>query len=875
MNAEGLFAEPRPWHALPAAEVADALGADTTRGLPAEEALQRLRRVGHNRLPEAPAPSWLSGLASQFTQLLVVLLIAAAAVSALIGDRIDAIVIAAIVAINALLGFAQEHRAERALRSLQTLSTPHARVVRDGNEVQIDAADIVPGDVLLLSAGETVAADARLLDEASLRNDEALLTGESTPVEKTTAPVDPATDLADRSCMVYQGTFTIGGRASGVVIATGANTEMGRIASSVSQQRRPATPLQQRLERLGRTLAGIALVLSAIVLATSLIRGLGFEAGFFTAVSLAVAAVPEGLPAATTIVLALAVQRMATRNALVRRLLAVETLGSVTVICVDKTGTLTENSMRVEELWIDGRTHLVGAASDLDHRLLTRLLTVAALCNDARTAAGGTSHGDPTEVALLELADSLMPALRPGLKEVSRLGESPFDATRRRMTVEIEIDGSHRVLTKGAPETVLPRASTLAEIGEDTRIDESMRRKILSDADAMADRGLRVLALADGGASAIDDERDLTLIGLVGMADPLRADVPPAIARALDAGIRVVMITGDHAMTAGAIARQVGLDPARLVTGRDLASRSASELEQMATDADVFARVTSEHKLRIVQALRARGEIVAMTGDGVNDAPALRAADIGVAMGVGGTDVARDAADLVLGDNSFSTIVAAVEEGRTVFANLRSLIHFLLTCNLAEVVVVFGLLVTTGATPLLPIQILFVNLLTDSLPALALGVEPGEPEFMRSGPRRSTAIFGRDSAAAFIGIGGLIALATFAAYALGQTSGDDALASRLTFATLVGSQLSASFAFRSETRSVVQLPRNLWLVCAVAASALALIAVLYIPVLQDAFDTAPLSPAEWGAVCGLSLLPLVVVEAAKLLGLARRLPGDE
>jgi Ca2+-transporting ATPase len=398
---------------------------------------------------------------------------------------------------------------------------------------------------------------------------------------------------------------------------------------------------------------------------------------------------------------------------------------------------------------------------------------------------------------------------------------------------------------------------------------------LLRDAEAMARRGLRVLALADAEAASVPDERDLAVIGLVGMADPIRPEARHAIARAIGAGIRVVMITGDHVMTARVIARQVGLEYTHVVTGRELIDRSESELTQLATDANVFARVTSEHKLSIVQALRARGDIVAMTGDGVNDAPALRAADIGVAMGEGGTDVARNAADLVLADNNFNTIVAAIEEGRTVFANLRGVIHFLLTCNLAEVVVVLGLLVTVGASPLLPIQILFVNLLTDSLPALALGVESAEPEFMRSRPRRSPAIFTRESAAALFGIGALIALSTVMAYAWGQLMGNDELASRVTFATLVASQLTASFAFRSEVRSLFQLPPNYWLISAVAGSALALIAVFYVPLLQEAFETGPLTLSEWAIVGVFSLVPFVVVEAAKLVGLAARLQAHQ
>jgi Ca2+-transporting ATPase len=870
MNTDAAFRS-QAWHALPESDVADALSADTARGLTTDEATGRLDRFGPNRLPEERASSWRIRLTAQFTQLLVILLVAAAVVSAAIGDRLDAVAIGAIVVMNGMIGFIQEARAGRALDSLRAMSTPLATVLRDERVSQIDATKVVPGDVLVVSAGETVAADARLFEEASLRTDEALLTGESMPVEKSVATVDAGAALGDRSSVVYQGTLAVAGRARAVVVATGANTEMGKIALSVSSQPQPSTPLQQRLERLGRVLVSAALVLSLVVLATSLLRGLGLETGFFTAVSLSVAAVPEGLPAATTIVLALGVQRMAARNALMRSLPAVETLGSVTVICVDKTGTLTENSMRVEDVWLDGATHDVESARDADSDLLTRLLTIAVLCNDAGITESAT-HGDPTEVALLQLADSLQPDLRDRLKDVARVTEIAFDVTRRRMTVEIGAPGMRPVLMKGAPEAVLPRTAMLARNGGAIPLDESVRDTVLSDAEAMAERGLRVLALADGQSSSMPEERGLTLIGLVGMADPLRVEARPAIARAIGAGIRVVMITGDHAMTARAIAKEAGLGDAQAVTGRDLAERSESELSQIVRDANVFARVTSEHKLRIVQALRAHGDIVAMTGDGVNDAPALRAADIGIAMGVGGTDVARDASDLVLADNNFDTIVAAVEEGRTVFANIRSLIHFLLTCNLAEVVVVLGLLVTVGATPLLPLQILFVNLLTDSLPALALGVEPPQPELMRSRPRRTTSVFGWDSVAALFGIGALIALATLAAYAWGQATGGDARASRLTFATLVGSQLAASFAFRSEARSVFQLPRNRWLLLAVAGSALALVAVFHLPVLQDAFETGALSPSEWSAVAGLSVVPFVVVELIKLSGIARRLP---
>jgi Ca2+-transporting ATPase len=868
----------RVWHALPAAAALAAIRTDAATGLAPDEAARRLREAGPNELPEARPPSWPSRLAGQFTQLLVVLLLAAAAVSILIGDRLDAVAIGAIVVINALLGFVQEYRAERALRSLRGLAAPHARVLRGGSGHEIDAAGVVSGDILLIAAGDTVAADARLVEEAALRMDEALLTGESTPVEKSVEPVAAANLLADRASMVYQGTLAIGGRGVAVVVAAGARTEMGRIAASVSAQRPPPTPLQGRLTRLGQVLTAGALVLSALVLVTSLARGLGFEDGFFTAISLSVAAVPEGLPAATTILLALAVQRMAARRAIVRRLLAVESLGSVTVICVDKTGTLTENRMRVEELWLDGRLHPISSAGEADPDLLRRLLRVAAVCNDATAGGDGNHQGDPTEVALLRLAGELMPSHLAAWWGARRLEETPFDPARRRMSVLAGLDGAPLTLTKGAPETVVPRCVRQATAGGERPLDATAAAAIIAEAETVARRGLRVLALADGDASAMADERGLTLIGLVGMADPLRPEARPAIERALAAGIRVIMITGDHALTARVIAERAGMGAApgaaHVVTGAELAESTPGDLAALARGADVFARVTSQHKLDIVRALRANGDVVAMTGDGVNDAPALRAAHIGIAMGVGGTDVARDAADLVLADNNFETIIAAVEEGRTVFANLRSVIHFLLTCNLAEVAVVFGLLVAAGATPLIPLQILFVNLLTDSLPALALGVEPPEPQFMRARPRRSSAIFARDSIPALAGIGGLVALATYAAYAWGALTDGEGLASRMTFATLVGSQLAASLAFRSEVRSVFRLPPNLWLLLAVVGSTLAMAAVFYLPTLQDTFDTAPLSAMQWGIVAALSLAPFVVVEAIKLTGLARWLPGD-
>lgn len=860
------------WHARSGPEAARALESDAERGLAAREAERRLERWGPNELPEAAGRGWLSALTEQFTQFLVMVLVAAAAVSLALGEYLDAGAILAIIVLNGLLGFFQEYRAERALQALRSMAAPTATVLRDGTPLRVRADVVVPGDVVQLADGDIVPADARLLESAGLRMNEAVLTGESVPVDKSIDALPAETDLAERRCMAYQGTLVVHGRGLGVVVTTGAQTEMGKIAASVGKQPIARTPLQRRLSDMGRWLVYGTGGLCGLVFAVGVARGLNVTDMFLTAASLAVAAIPEGLPAATTIVLALGVQRMARRHTVIRRLSAVETLGSVTVACVDKTGTLTQNRMEVQELWlasgpIDVRERQDGA--------LEGPLRAAALCNDA---VGGL--GDPTEVALLELADRLGVAPVEARRAAPRELEVPFTAERARMTVVCRSNGERTAYTKGAPEVLVPLAAALLDGGRAAPLDEAGRERVLETAAEMARRGMRVLALAqrrlDGETSAEEIERELVLLGLAGLADPLRPEAAPAIQQALAAGIRPVMITGDHPVTARAIADALDLPTRRVVVGRDVEELPDEELEREVAEASVFARVSSQHKLRIVEAYRRLGEIVAMTGDGVNDAPALRSAHIGVAMGQGGTDVAREASDMVLTDNNFSAIVAAVEEGRTVYDNIRKFVHYLLACNLAEVFVVFLVLVAVGETALLPIQILFVNLLTDGLPALALGTEPPEMGIMRRRPRPPSAgILTAQSLVPLLGIGTLVTAPTIGAYAWGHASGGGELARDLAFATLVGTELAASFAFRSPTGSVLRLEQNAWLLGAVAASALSLVAVFYVPGLQPVFDTAAMSAGYWLGVIGLSLTPLVVVEAIKLSGLARRLePGE-
>jgi P-type Ca2+ transporter type 2C len=840
------------WWSLPLEEALASLETGE-QGLSSREASSRLQSYGPNRIPKPPRPGSLALLLNQFRSVLIYVLFLAAALSLALGDLLEFAAILLIALLNGVLGFVQEQRAEQALAALESMSAPSAGLLRDGHSVRVAAEQIVPGDLLLLEAGDIVAADARLVEAISLATGEALLTGESFAQPKTPGPVIAQTPLAERSCMVYQGTLVTRGRGRAVVVSTGAMTEMGRIAGYVAAGQREETPLQRELAYVGRYLVIAAALLCFGVFLAGLAEGIEASEMLLTAASLAVAAIPEGLPAAATVVLALGVQRMASRNAVVRRLSSVETLGSVTIVYTDKTGTLTQNRMRVEETWLAGEER--------------DLLRIAWDCNNAVMAHGESpATGDPTEIALLEFVLEH----EPDAAEIwsgDRHAEVPFDAERARMTVVVpDGAGGRLALVKGSTQRVLERCSKIGA----TPITEALRAEALSRAAAMASKSLRVLALArrnlpEGTVSSEEIENGLTFVGLVGMADPLRPHAADAIRRAQGAGVKVVMLTGDQRETARSVAAAVGLG-GDVVAGSEIDEMDVEQLRKRFAEAQVFARVTSEHKLKIIQAARADGHVVAMTGDGVNDAPALHAADIGVAMGLGGTDVAREASDLVLSNDEFSTIVAAIEEGRTIHTNIRRFIHFLLSCNTAEIAVIFLALLATREVVLTPLQILFVNLLTDGLPALALGLEPVASNVMQRPPRSpGSGLLISRSLVPILGLGSVIAATSLIALAVGGDSG-----ASMTFATLIGGQLAASLVFRSESESLFSLAPNRWLTLALVVSVAALAAAFYIPHLSDAFDLDRLSISQWAIVAGLSITPLVVSEFARLTGLLKR-----
>jgi P-type Ca2+ transporter type 2C len=823
----------------------------------------------------------------QLTSVMVLVLIAAGVISLLLGEVIDALAIGAIVMLNAALGFQQEYRAERAMAALKQLAVPLVKVRRDGRPLAVPAHDVVPGEVILLEAGDVVAADARLISSPNLRVQEASLTGESQPVEKdAAASIAPEAALADRHSMVYMGTAVAYGRGEAVVVATGVRTELGRIAAAMQAVEREPTPLQRRLEHLARWLAGIALVLVAIIFTLGLLRGEDLRLTFLTAISLAVAAVPEGLPAVVTVTLALGGQRMLRRRALVRKLLAVETLGSVSVICSDKTGTLTQNRMTVTQIVVGGERFDLGDGSTARSSPgLELVLMAGALCNDAfvqAVSADGAQPetvGDPTEVALA-VAAARMNLWKPALDaEYPRIAEVPFDSVRKRMLTMhrlgaeagLPLEGSSYVaFAKGAPDTLIQACTTVWSPSGVRPLSDDAQSSILQNNAALAADGLRVLGVAFRPLADPDPARadaDLTFIGLIGIIDPPRPEVQQAVQTCAIAGVRPVMITGDHPLTAAAIARQLGIAGGHVLSGRDLDDLDEPRLDAAVASTTVYARVAPEHKLRIVAALQKRGEVVAMTGDGVNDAPALKQANIGVAMGIEGTEVAREAADMVLLDDNFATIVAAVEEGRVIYDNIRKFLKYLLATNAGELWVMllgpfFGL-----PLPLLPLQILWINLVTDGLPALALSVERPERDVMARPPRRSSESLLGDGMLWHIGwVGVLIGGVSLGVGVWEWLTGNAAWQS-MVFTTLALLQMAHVLAIRVERGSV--LGRAFFANRALLGSVLLIaglqLAVLYVPLLQAAFTTVPLSGAELLVCVMVSSVVFWGVEAEKLI----------
>jgi Ca2+-transporting ATPase len=896
------------WHRREIADVVRELRTDPEAGLTGAEAASRLRASGLNELPEGPPLRPGRIFLSQFASTMVAVLLAAAAVSALLGDRVDTVAIVAIVLLNALLGFTQEYRAEKAMAALSRLAAPVVKVRRDGGVRVIPARELVPGDILLLETGDRVPADARLVEGHSLRTDESPLTGESVPVEKTPDPLtDPDLPIGDRRNSLYLGTIVVHGRGTAVATGTGRETELGRIARMLSEVRREPTPLQRRMADLGRNLALLALAIVALIFGMGLLRGEDPVLLFLTAVSLAVAAIPEGLPAVVTVTLALGSQRMLARRALIRKLPAVETLGSVTVICSDKTGTLTRNRMAVSEILSAGKRVVFTAdapAPDLPspHALLA---AACALCNDATppSADGSAPMGDPTEIALLAAATAAGLPKERLERSFPRVDEVPFTSERKRMTTSHAVSGNGPppsggsdpalsavfrivsgaagfVVTKGAADILLPLCVAEWTGRGVLPLAPAGRERILAENAAMAERGLRVLGVAfrtvadvPEGTPAGEREEGLAVLGLVGMIDPPRPEAELAVRTCRAAGIRPVMITGDHPRTAFAVARSLGIGgDGTVVTGAELSRKTPGEIADVARRTDVYARVSPGDKLAIVSALQADGQVVAMTGDGVNDAPALRKADIGVAMGDSGTDVAREAADMILTDDNFASIVSAVGEGRVIYDNVRKFILYILASNVGEILVMLLGPLLGMPLPLLPLQILWINLLTDGLPALALGVEPAEGDAMRRPPRPSSeGVLTPATWAYVLVVGALLGIlclvVTLPLYRAEDPSWRTALFTTLTFA-----QMAHVLAIRSRRETLFRrgLFTNRPLLLAVAATVLLQLAAVYAPPLQGIFRTVPLLPRTLALCAAASVVLFLALEGGKfVLGLAR------
>jgi Ca2+-transporting ATPase len=866
-------------YAMTGAEAAAVLGVDLKTGLREAEITDRQKRYGRNTLQKIrQRPAWRI-FVDQFLSLIVALLVVAALISFLTSDTMEAIAILVVLLLNAIIGFATEWQAGRALEALHKRTQLQARVRRDGQERRIDAAELVPGDIVILEAGDVVPADGRLLEAVSLFAEESALTGESATVEKSIEPVPADTLLAERHPMLYLGTTVARGRARLLVTATGLQTEMGRIGKLVAEADDETTPLEKRLIELGRRLVYQVLAIAVVVLVTGWLRGEGIWKMIEVAISLAVAAVPEGLPAVTTLVLALGVLRMARQRAIIRRLPAVETLGSATVICSDKTGTLTENRMAAREFYLaDGRRVTPNNCNDEDG-LYKRALRVGALCNSAFESQQSPDEwqtlGDPTETALLSVARTLV-----SRDEYELVAEIPFDAaTRFMITVHKDAQHQHLASMKGAPAVVLAACSQYAASSDEAMpLDAAGCAAFHNVNELLAGDALRVLALAEKSLTAEEAEnftadptepRDFTFIGFVGLIDPPREEVPEAIHQAQQAGIRIVMLTGDQLHTAQAIARELRLNgdaPLSALHARDLEGITEENLAQAAQQTQVFARVSPQDKLRIVAALKNAGEVVAVTGDGINDAPALKRADIGIAMGLRGTDVAREAADVVLADDNFATIIKAIEGGRTIYANIIKFVQMMFSHNLGEVIFIFTAIVVGLPLPLLPLQILWMNLVTDVFPAFALALEPPSAGIMRQRPRSPHQALLSKSFLLLIGWQGtMLAALAFIAYLWAlNIYGTGTHARSIALFALIGVQLGHMFNCRSRTRSAFsELTANpfLWLASGIVIG-LQLLATYYKP-LARVLDVSQLNAEDWLIVGIVILLPIVIVEVIK------------
>ncbi len=892
------------WHILNNGEVCKTLRVDPEKGLSDKEVNRRLVEFGHNALAVKKGVNPVFLFLGQFKDFMVMVLMVATLISGLLGEIADAVTILAIILINAVLGFVQEYKAERSMESLRSLAAPEANVLRNGTGLKIPASELVPGDIVMIEAGDRIPADIRWLKTSNIRIEESALTGESQPVAKFSQELnDEYTPIADRKNMGFMGTVVVNGRGIGIVTATGMDTEMGIIAGMIQEVKDEETPLQKRLAQLGKWLVTLSIAVCVVVVITGILQGESFYKMFFAGVSLAVAAIPEGLPAIVTVALAIGVQRMVKRNAVIRKLPAVETLGCATVICSDKTGTLTQNEMTVRRVYCDDQVITVsgqgydpkgdyhGADPYKDKAPLKELLKCAALCNNAMLTKKGlrvsglfrsNKHdsiwgidGDPTEGALL-VAAAKAGVWREGLeRKEQRIAEIPFESERKRMSVIYKGKEGFKAYVKGAPDVIIGLCTKELTRNGVVELTPERRKQILFMNDEMASHALRVLALGIKDVKEGDQngqvEKDLIFVGLMGMIDPPRTSAIKAIKVCLAAGIKPVMITGDHKLTAQAVARELGIlrGPNQLViTGTDLDQMTDEELDKHVMNISVFARVSPRDKLRIVRAFKKNGQIVAMTGDGVNDAPAVKEADIGVAMGQTGTDVTKEASSMIIADDNFATIVAAVEEGRGIYDNIRKFIRYLLSCNLGEVLTMFLGTLVGLPLPLLPIQILWVNLVTDGLPAMALGVDGTEPDIMKRSPRRpDESVFARGLGRKILIRGSMIGLGTLLVFVIGLWYGVGLLAARtMAFSTLVFSQLFHVFDCKSERRGIFEVGifSNPLLVVAVMISVTMQLSVIYLPFLQNIFKTTALHTWQWVIILLVAGGPSVIIGLVRL-----------
>jgi len=896
-----------PWYQQSVDEVCQALRTNAEHGLRSDEIKSRQEEYGLNELAHKEGTSVLQMFLEQLKDYMVIILIVASVISAALGELTDSLVIIGIVIINAILGVIQEYRAGKALEALKKMSAPNAKVIRDGTPLIIPAVELVPGDIVVLETGDFVPADVRLFSSVNLKIEEAALTGESVPVEKQAdARLEGEIGLGDQINCGFMSTLVTYGRGSGIVTSTGMNTVMGKIAEMIQEDKAEATPLQRKLTQMGKLLGTGCLVICAIVFGLGLLRGEEVLKMFMTAVSLAVAAIPEGLPAVVTIVLALGMQRMVKHNSIMKKLHAVETLGSTTVICSDKTGTLTQNQMTIVKMYIPGMEidvegegyNPVGAMSSNGAEIslagepaVARLLEIQAQCNDARlehvTENGADEWrivGDPTEGAMIVAAAKAGIKSEEINKSQPRLQEIPFDSQRKLMTTfHRSKDGGLLAFTKGAPDILVERCTHIMR--RDGSIDSISQRDIdliLQENKALAGQAFRVLAMAFKQVDKIpdhptpeQDEKDLVFCGLVGMIDPPRPEAIEAIKICKTAGIRAIMITGDYRDTAAAIAKQLGIISSddQVLAGSDLNRMSDSELDEAIKNVSVFARVSPEHKVRIVQAVKNNGGIAAMTGDGVNDAPALKRADIGIAMGITGTDVTKESADMILTDDNFSSIVKAVEEGRVIYSNIRKFVFFLMSCNVGEILIIFISMLMGWPIPLLPIHLLWINLLTDAFPALALGTEKKEPGLMNQPPRDpDESIINREMLISIAVQSLVMTVAVLFSYYYGWQNHGVEVGQTYAFATLITCELLRAYSARSERYPIWKLGifSNISMNLATLLSFGLLAIIMVIPVFREIFSITRLHWYDWDVIILVAVLPLIFGEAAKIVKNALR-----